>query len=135
MLTPQNLANGQEQHEIYNAPGRGSKPGPERCQYDYRSADGQFFSCVAKSLEYARARRDKWLKTLRKMADDEYALRRENGSFICPRCYTTSGIEEEEPLGWSNPSIDSEYAIIRLSCPCGCRWTEILRPVGYEIEE
>ena len=31
-------------------------------QYDYRAAAGQLFSCVAKSLEDARARRDAWLK-------------------------------------------------------------------------
>ncbi len=33
-----------------------------RVQYDYRTPDGKLFSCVAKSLEEARARRDKWLK-------------------------------------------------------------------------
>jgi hypothetical protein len=135
MLNPQNLTNGNEQHEIYNAPGRGSKPGPKRCQYDYRHTDGVLFSCTAKSLEDARARRDKWVKALRNMTDNEYALKRENGSFLCPRCHSSSGIEENEPLDWSNPSIDSEYAVIRLSCPCGCRWTEILRPVGYELKE
>jgi hypothetical protein len=36
MLDPKNLASGEEQHEIFNAPGRMGKPGPERCQYDYR---------------------------------------------------------------------------------------------------
>jgi hypothetical protein len=30
-------------------------------QYDYRDADGALFSTVAKTLEIARERRDKWL--------------------------------------------------------------------------
>jgi hypothetical protein len=135
MLDRKNLTPGQEQHEIYNAPGRGSKPGPERCQYDYRHTDGRLFSCVAKSLENARAKRDAWVKALRSMSDADYALKRENGSFLCPCCRASQDVEEEAPLDWSDPSRDSEYAVIRLACLCGCRWTEILRPVGYELEE
>jgi hypothetical protein len=34
----------------------------KRVQYDYRTPDGELFSCVAKSLDDARARRDEWLK-------------------------------------------------------------------------
>lgn len=30
-------------------------------QYDYRHTDGELFSCVAPTLDDARARRDKWL--------------------------------------------------------------------------
>jgi len=30
-------------------------------QYDYRHTDGRLFSCVAPTLEKARAKRDKWL--------------------------------------------------------------------------
>ena len=33
----------------------------ERIQYDYRTQDGDLFSCIAKSLEEARKRRDDWL--------------------------------------------------------------------------
>lgn len=32
-----------------------------RVQYDYRTPDGELFSCVAKTLEAARTRRDEWL--------------------------------------------------------------------------
>ena len=39
MLNPQSLAPGQEQYEMFNAPGRMGKPGPERRQYDYRHFD------------------------------------------------------------------------------------------------
>ena len=34
----------------------------ERIQYDYRTAWGKLFSCVAKTLEEARAKRDAWLR-------------------------------------------------------------------------
>lgn len=33
-----------------------------RVQYDYRTHDGQLFSCVAKNLDIARQRRDRWLE-------------------------------------------------------------------------
>lgn len=33
-------------------------------QYDYRTEDGQLFSCVAKTLEECREKRDKWLNKL-----------------------------------------------------------------------
>jgi hypothetical protein len=46
-------ANGQEQYEyIQNF---------DRVQYDYRTPDGRLFSCIALTLEKARAKRDKWL--------------------------------------------------------------------------
>jgi hypothetical protein len=41
------------------------KPGPERCQYDYRDRDGELFSRVAVSLEAAREKREAWLKARR----------------------------------------------------------------------
>jgi hypothetical protein len=31
-------------------------------QYDYRTPEGKLFSCIAKSLEAARAKRDNWLE-------------------------------------------------------------------------
>lgn len=31
-------------------------------QYDYRTPEGRLFSCIAPSLERARAKRDKWLE-------------------------------------------------------------------------
>jgi hypothetical protein len=34
----------------------------ERVQYDYRTPDGRLFSCVARTLDGARARRDLWLR-------------------------------------------------------------------------
>lgn len=33
-----------------------------RMQYDYRTHNGQLFSCVAKNLDIARQRRDRWLE-------------------------------------------------------------------------
>lgn len=54
-------APGQEQYEYFNTPKRPGKPAQKRCQYDYRHTDGELFSCVAPSLEAARAKRDQWL--------------------------------------------------------------------------
>lgn len=51
-------ANGVEQSEtFYSAIANGY-----RVQYDYRTPGGKLFSCVAKTLEDARRRRDNWLK-------------------------------------------------------------------------
>jgi len=47
---------GGEQYEEYNTP-RG-----KRVQYDYRAPDNTLFTCTAKSLEEARAKRDKWVE-------------------------------------------------------------------------
>jgi len=33
-----------------------------RVQYDYRTTEGELFSCVAESIDEARARRNEWLK-------------------------------------------------------------------------
>ena len=33
-----------------------------RVQYDYRTSDGQLFSCVADNLDVAREKRDRWLE-------------------------------------------------------------------------
>lgn len=33
-----------------------------RIQYDYRTPNGELFSCIAIDLESARAKRDEWLK-------------------------------------------------------------------------
>jgi hypothetical protein len=32
--------------------------------YDYRTPAGKLFSCIAKTLDEARAKRDEWLKTI-----------------------------------------------------------------------
>jgi len=46
---------GEEKYKTFN-----TKRG-ERVQYDYRALDGDLFSCVAKTLEAARLRRDEWI--------------------------------------------------------------------------
>ena len=43
--------------EYYDKTLRGS-----RVQYDYRTPGGKLFSCIAPSLEKARAKRDQWLR-------------------------------------------------------------------------
>ena len=46
---------GQEQYEEFN-----TRKGT-RIQYDYRHPNGELFSAIAKTLEEARAERDRWL--------------------------------------------------------------------------
>jgi hypothetical protein len=48
---------GQEHYETYYSPTLHAT----RIQYDYRTPQGQLFSCAAPTLEAARARRDAWL--------------------------------------------------------------------------
>lgn len=37
--------------------------GQEFIQYDYRTIDGELFSCVVKNIETARQRKDNWIQT------------------------------------------------------------------------
>jgi hypothetical protein len=80
MLNPQTLTPGHEQHELFRAPGRMGKPGPECCQYDYRHLSGELFSCIAESLGEARDKRDEWLQARNVlMTDDADIKAREPG--------------------------------------------------------
>ena len=49
---------GEEKYEFFN----GGRNRGDFVQYDYRDVDGELFSCVAKSLELARVKRDLWKK-------------------------------------------------------------------------
>lgn len=56
-LDPKNLQPGHDQYEPY-----WSAPHRDICiQYDYRTRDGRLFSCIAKDLQRACAKRDAWL--------------------------------------------------------------------------
>lgn len=61
-LNPQSICNGQEQYEFFEVE-HFVRRGKDtiRIQYDYRAENGKLFSCVAKSLEDARTKRDQWL--------------------------------------------------------------------------
>lgn len=52
-------AAGQENYEFFTV--RNGRKRLNRVQYDYRHTDGELFSCVARSLEDARERKDEWL--------------------------------------------------------------------------
>ena len=54
-------AAGHEQWEEYT-----SISGHPMVQYDYRTLQGELFSCVSHSIDVARARRDTWLDRVRK---------------------------------------------------------------------
>lgn len=56
-MKPDQLQPGQEQHEEFIS----TISKRTLIQYDYRATDGTLFSCVAKTLEAAHARRDEWL--------------------------------------------------------------------------
>lgn len=49
---------GEEQYEEFTAMGK------TRVQYDYRHANGKLFSCVAKTLQVCREKRDAWLSKM-----------------------------------------------------------------------
>ena len=57
MLNPRAIGPGQEQHEMYTSNFTKRK----MCQYDYRDADGELFSCVKQTLADCQADRDEWL--------------------------------------------------------------------------
>lgn len=60
---------GQERYEQYNLSGMtgnrwtgaDAKSKRTRVQYDYRTPDGELFSCIGLDLDDCRARRDAWL--------------------------------------------------------------------------
>jgi len=49
---------GEEQWEEYYSPALRKN----LVQYEYRTPDGELFSCVARNVEAARERRDAWLR-------------------------------------------------------------------------
>ena len=51
---------GKEQYEYFESNGK------SYIQYDYRDCSGKLFSCVAKTLEDARKRKDNYLDFLKK---------------------------------------------------------------------
>jgi len=56
---------GQERWETFYSPTLRGK----RVQYDYRAEDGKLFSCIAKTLDAARAKRDAWLEARGRKGD------------------------------------------------------------------
>ena len=53
--------NGDENYNFFKSR-IGSKKLQTLVQYDYRTENGELFSCVRKSIEEARAARDAWVK-------------------------------------------------------------------------
>ncbi len=51
---------GEERYEYFTATLARSRR-KRLCQYDYRTEDGELFSCVAPTLEECRRKRDEWL--------------------------------------------------------------------------
>lgn len=66
-LNSQILGKGEERYQPYETYQLGEPmdrrfAGQTRVQYIYRHTDGELFSCVAPSLDEARARRDAWME-------------------------------------------------------------------------
>ena len=62
---------GEEKYEKFTT--RVGRKSRTMYQYDYRTPDGELFSCVAPSLEACRMRRDSWLeKREQKVQDDDH---------------------------------------------------------------
>ena len=57
MLNPRNIGPGEEQYEFYVS----KITKKYYCQYDYRDANGNLFSCVRPTLEECRKARNIWL--------------------------------------------------------------------------
>jgi hypothetical protein len=53
---------GEEHYEWFEVADLANTGSTDRVQYDYRHASGKLFSCIARTVEQARERRDKWLK-------------------------------------------------------------------------
>lgn len=57
--------NGEERYESFTMMRR------QMCQYDYRTEEGELFSCVKPTLEQCRIARDAWLKKKELIQDKE----------------------------------------------------------------
>lgn len=53
---------GEEKYVYFNLTPRPRRRG-RYCQYDYRTAEGELFSCVAPTLDQCREKRDRWLQS------------------------------------------------------------------------
>ena len=52
---------GEERYEFFS-PANFKKNRKRSCQYDYRTSNGDLFSCIAPTLEECRKKRDEWIK-------------------------------------------------------------------------
>lgn len=52
-------AAGQENHTTYNT--KIGRKSVKRMQYDYRTPEGELFSCIGTNLEDCRRKRDEWI--------------------------------------------------------------------------
>lgn len=59
-LDPKNCKNGQEQWEEFLSRVTARYEEKILVQYDYRNSNGKLFSCIARTLEEARQKRNKW---------------------------------------------------------------------------
>ena len=59
---------GKEQYTVF------WKKGEQKVQYDYRDKDGELFSCIENTLDYAREAKNIWLCNKKHKNDKQYKL-------------------------------------------------------------
>lgn len=105
---------GEEKYEKFTT--RVGRKSRTMYQYDYRTPDGELFSCVAPSLEACRMRRDSWLeKQGAKVQDDgrisfdDDIVEVRKGSKVIYR-----GMEDYEPMKYESWEYDERRKLYRL---------------------
>lgn len=105
---------GEEKYEKFTT--RVGRKSRTMYQYDYRTPDGELFSCVAPSLEACRMRRDSWLeKRGVKVQDDgrisfdDDIVEVRKGSEVIYR-----GMEDYEPMKYESWEYDERRKLYRL---------------------
>ena len=61
MLNPKDCKKGEEQYEKFQKRVKGTRTMRNVYQYDYRTPQGELFSCIGRTLDSARRKRDTWL--------------------------------------------------------------------------
>ena len=105
---------GEEKYEKFTT--RVGRKSRTMYQYDYRTPDGELFSCVAPSLESCRAKRDAWLEKRGQKVQDDGRISFEDdivevrkGSEVIYR-----GMEDYEPMKHESWKYDEHHKLYRL---------------------
>lgn len=105
---------GEEKYEKFTT--RVGRKSRTMYQYDYRTPDGELFSCVAPSLESCRAKRDVWLEKHGQKVQDDGRISFEDdivevrkGSEVIYR-----GMEDYEPMKYESWKYDEHHKLYRL---------------------
>ena len=90
---------GEEKYEKFTT--RVGRKSRTMYQYDYRTPDGELFSCVAPSLEACRMRRDSWLE--------------KQGVKVSDVMDANEGKDQNINIGWSGKDLERYFSVSPLS--------------------